>query len=281
MAALSQYRRFEKHMSRIEAAYIKALRAEYMRTRRVLVDELAALGIDGPALPSVIRGEVARLEARAVEIGRQIGADVEFATGDFIGGQLAEFEGMPGLEQLLFDTADERTGIFRVTLGNVPAWVPLLGIVLLAEIRMLKASRESGKAIMARLFATTPQNGRVSIWRRIGNSLSIESSRLVWEAANGVLDSVYRRVNELVDMALRKQAIAMIDTHTTETCRRVHGQIVPVRSSFKLTGTPRFADRMKSPPFHWNCRTASVMVPPGVGEENQQLLRAQVIALQE
>jgi hypothetical protein len=30
---------------------------------------------------------------------------------------------------------------------------------------------------------------------------------------------------------------------------------------FTLTGTPRFADRVHAPPFHWNCRTAIALVP--------------------
>ena len=54
----------------------------------------------------------------------------------------------------------------------------------------------------------------------------------------------------------RKQAVAVIDNRTTDCCLRVHGQIVDMNGKFVLTGTPRFADRMAVPPFHWYCRSS-------------------------
>ena len=58
-----------------------------------------------------------------------------------------------------------------------------------------------------------------------------------------------------------RQAIATIDERTTDTCLRVHGQTVGLNEPFKLTGTPRFADEMMRPKFHWYCRTSVVLVP--------------------
>jgi hypothetical protein len=40
---------------------------------------------------------------------------------------------------------------------------------------------------------------------------------------------------------------------------KVHGQVVGSEEKFHLTGTPRFADYVHAPPFHWNCRTAEVI----------------------
>lgn len=57
-----------------------------------------------------------------------------------------------------------------------------------------------------------------------------------------------------------KQAVAAIDNKTTDCCLRVHGQTAPVGGMFTLTGEPRFADKLPSAPFHWNCRTATAMV---------------------
>jgi hypothetical protein len=57
-----------------------------------------------------------------------------------------------------------------------------------------------------------------------------------------------------------RQAVAAIDAKTTDCCLRVHGQTAPLNGMFTLTGTPRFADRMPYPPFHWNCRTATALV---------------------
>jgi len=59
-----------------------------------------------------------------------------------------------------------------------------------------------------------------------------------------------------------RQAIAAIDERTTDCCLRVHGQVVGLRADFLLTGTPRFADKLRDPPFHWWCRTSVCLVRP-------------------
>ena len=45
---------------------------------------------------------------------------------------------------------------------------------------------------------------------------------------------------------------------------------------FHLTGTPRFADDMKNPPFHWKCRTSQVLIKPE--ERNDELTQAMIEA---
>lgn len=57
-----------------------------------------------------------------------------------------------------------------------------------------------------------------------------------------------------------KQAIAAMDERTTDCCLRVHGQTVPLKGKFRLTGTPRYADELGAPPFHFYCRTATALV---------------------
>jgi hypothetical protein len=57
-----------------------------------------------------------------------------------------------------------------------------------------------------------------------------------------------------------RQAVAAIDERTTDCCLRVHGQVVGLRKDFELTGTPRFADKLRDPPFHWWCRTSVALV---------------------
>ena len=58
----------------------------------------------------------------------------------------------------------------------------------------------------------------------------------------------------------KRQAIAAIDERTTDCCLQVQGQVVGLDEDFKLTGTPRFADELRNPPFHWWCRTATALV---------------------
>lgn len=64
-------------------------------------------------------------------------------------------------------------------------------------------------------------------------------------------------------VVFRRQAVAAIDERTTETCLRVHGQVVDMEEDFVLRGTPRFADELRAPPFHEYCRTSQVLVPAG------------------
>lgn len=65
-----------------------------------------------------------------------------------------------------------------------------------------------------------------------------------------------------------RQAVAAIDDRTTDCCLRVHGQTVPFNRPFRLTGTPRFADEIMWPPFHWYCRTAVALVRPEDSEDD-------------
>lgn len=76
---------------------------------------------------------------------------------------------------------------------------------------------------------------------------------LVWNAFDNMTFNSSNGLN------FRKQAIAAIDMRTTDCCLRVHGQIQPFDSPFKLTGTPRFANEMDWPGFHWWCRTSAVL----------------------
>lgn len=57
-----------------------------------------------------------------------------------------------------------------------------------------------------------------------------------------------------------RQAVAAIDERTTDCCLRVHGQVVGMREDFVLTGTPRFAERLRNPPFHEYCRSSVCLV---------------------
>ena len=60
-------------------------------------------------------------------------------------------------------------------------------------------------------------------------------------------------------MGFQKQAVAAIDSKTTDCCLRVHGQVRDFNSPFTLTGTPRFADEVDWPAFHYYCRTSGVL----------------------
>ncbi len=75
-------------------------------------------------------------------------------------------------------------------------------------------------------------------------------------------DAVERsvHVHRVAITEFKRQSIAALDERTTDCCLRVHGQVVGLNEDFRLTGTPRFADRLRNPPFHWYCRTATALV---------------------
>lgn len=79
-------------------------------------------------------------------------------------------------------------------------------------------------------------------------------SKLVW--------SSFEYQARISSWTFSKQAVAALDGKTTDCCLRVHGQIQEWGKPFKLTGTPRFADEMDWPGFHWWCRTSGVLYLP-------------------
>lgn len=84
------------------------------------------------------------------------------------------------------------------------------------------------------------------------------------------------RTSEVTKTVFLRQAVAAIDDRTTDCCLSVHAQAVAMDKPFRLTGTPRFADKMMSPPFHWGpCRTVEALVrPKDADDELTQRLRA-------
>ncbi len=124
--------------------------------------------------------------------------------------------------------------------------------VLRAELRQGLLRGDSFDDLMRRLLAA---NG--SVFARGRLSAMLGARRNVITANNAARDLVYGYWAERIP-GLGKQAVAAIDENTTDCCLRVHGQVQSVSRPYVLTGTPRFADRMMYPAFHWNCRTSSV-----------------------
>lgn len=77
----------------------------------------------------------------------------------------------------------------------------------------------------------------------------------------------------------QKMAVAGLDERTTDCCLRVHGQVQPLSSKFELTGTPRFADRIAWPPFHWYCRTSGVLYQGGYDAGLSELMQKSAQAI--
>ena len=86
----------------------------------------------------------------------------------------------------------------------------------------------------------------------IAAALAFWTTALLWDAFGGW-------TNQYGGDVYQKIAVAAIDGRTTDCCLRVHGQTQPFDTPFHLTGTPRFADYMDWPGFHYYCRTAGAL----------------------
>jgi hypothetical protein len=84
------------------------------------------------------------------------------------------------------------------------------------------------------------------------------SQWIAWTVWSGFISPVDQYSKEEA-ARFKKQAVAALDDKTTDCCLKVHGQIKPIDQDFHLTGTPRYADYLPNPPFHWWCRTAYVL----------------------
>jgi hypothetical protein len=86
-----------------------------------------------------------------------------------------------------------------------------------------------------------------------------EGSRILPEVLSaGFVGYVFGLVQRR-EQPFGKQAIAAIDSRTTETCLNIHGQRQPMSKKFRVVGTPRFSRRKDWSPFHWYCRTSVVL----------------------
>jgi hypothetical protein len=144
------------------------------------------------------------------------------------------------------------------------AWLTGAGGQILAEATRLELTGAEPALVAARLFAPDLGDGRVSLWRSGLGGLGLATSDFVFGLDGVGRGAIYAAAEERSGIVYQKQAIAAIDQRTTRCCLRVHGQIQPLDRPFELTGTPRYADRMMQPPFHWRCRTVFALYHPAM-----------------
>ena len=99
---------------------------------------------------------------------------------------------------------------------------------------------------------------RVGVLRQseVISAAAFWATALLWDAFD------YWTTNHSNGTQFYKQAVAALDNRTTDCCLRVHAQVQPMSAPFILTGTPRFADKVDWPAFHWYCRTSGVLYLP-------------------
>jgi len=94
----------------------------------------------------------------------------------------------------------------------------------------------------------------------IATSLAFWATYLIWNSYDKTISANSQHTPGKKEEFM-KVAVAVLDDRTTDCCLRVHGQAQPMDQTFKLTGTPRFADEMDWPAFHNHCRTSCALYP--------------------
>lgn len=254
---------FIRKLTAVETEYLRQVEDKRREARRAWLDILTREGVSRSAVGQ-LRGEIQSLRREISALGREAGRDIRRTVGNYTRKQIdmARRAGLPVVEpaQLEVSNSDVQRDGEEAFLTSSPVWLDTLESNLDVAAARLRMAGADDAAILARLVSETVGDGRVSLWRSSGNEAQLEETRDVWTYASGLIAAYLATMNQLVTATeYKKQAIATIDERTTDCCLRVHGQIQPLDKPFKLTGTPRFGDRVPDPPFHWYCRTTEVL----------------------
>jgi len=124
-----------------------------------------------------------------------------------------------------------------------------------SQVTQIRAQLLSGIGDESLILGDEDRDGMLTPRPVVGTAATWVSAltMLAWTS------SIERATHSTRD-AYRRQAVAVIDERTTDCCLRVNGQVVGLNEDFHLTGTPRFADHLRNPPFHWYCRTSVALV---------------------
>ena len=243
---------------RLENKYLAEINLARANFRRASLDILTRDGVRLSVLPT-IRAEVSNLERQVTSIGRGQSVQVDELALWYMNQQLGNLRkvgetGLPNIQQLNLATYSERQQIYQNTLINSPAWITDLARSMDINITKLAVSGADVTTAIDRLLAVSIADGRASAFRLSAGAAQTEVRTQTWIASILAASGMFKGVQTITRTVYMKQAISAIDQVTTDCCLRVHGQIQPLDKPFILEGTPRFADKMDSQPFHWNCR---------------------------
>lgn len=263
MPDLRTAKRFARDMEHLEADYLKAIQRAMKETRLTLVE--TALSDPAASLAIMARREFDALSQQIAHLASKFGGPVETAATSMIQDEFDLFNRAVSAQTVNFNqalqgTSNERQSILAGFTQGVTGWLDQLQASFLTELRRLIQTEEPAETIADRLLAEQiAATGRASVWRTGTNLAAQQSQRDLWGLATALGGIVRKAGESQAGREWRKQAIAAIDERTTDCCLRVHGQIQPLDKPFILTGTPRYADEMKAPPFHDYCRTVQAL----------------------
>lgn len=284
MPELAPFDRFQRRFGALERRYLRALDREYRELRRHLLDVLEQAGLADPAFARILRNELDEFERLAAEIGRGLAPEALELVRAYYAAlvRLARSLGLVSVDADVFTATLQPRQLQVITDGLARApteWVASVRATMLSELGRLRRVGEDEKVAQTRLLSVGIVDGRASAWRQGRNSVSLGAQLALWSAGMGAIGLAQTELKTQTGVSFEKQAIAAIDERTTECCLRAHGQVQPLDKPFKLTGTPRFADEVMSPPFHWYCRTGESLYHPAfeeVGVTTRAMRRAAI-----
>lgn len=270
-----------RSLTRIERDEVRAVRrvaAAYRQAKQEIIADVLnrwapnAEGLSRGAVVNTARqlGILRAIDDRMIELERQVGVELR---------DIVQTNTQSAIEQiqseinLLPANIRPTVEIFsQVNTNMIEQFVPIgisdaqlstraISLQLQREIQAGLLQGESFPDLIRRLMSTEATTG-ASIWARGETSATLSIRRLVITSENAAKNEALRVINSQGGTQVQRQAIAAISPETTDCCLRVHGQIREVDEPFTLTGTPRFADQMLHPSFHYNCRTSIAMYHP-------------------
>lgn len=252
---------YVRKMRAQEVKYLADINAARRDFRRATLDILMRYGVK-IAIFQDIQREIYALEQRVTTSSRENAALLDELIIWYANQQLgilrkAGETGLPTVQQVNLGTYSVRQEIYQGTIMGTPAWIGDMARSLETNITRLAVTGDDIQSAVNRLLSVSIQDGRASIYRLSGAAAATETQTVTWTAAAGATVAIYKHIGSIAQKEYFHQAIAAIDQNTTDCCLQVHGQIQPLDKPFILYGTPRFADKLDSPPFHWNCRTAT------------------------
>lgn len=149
-----------------------------------------------------------------------------------------------------------------VAMNDIRAITGTMSSQLTSAVQNGLIQGESFPNLIHRLMASVPTGEQPAIWNNGRNSAELMTRRLVITANNSAKISALDQVNQQGGVQVKKQWNSVINERTTDCYLRAHGQIREVNERFRLTGTPRFASELLSPPGHWRCRSSVTMYHP-------------------
>ena len=265
-------------LERHEAASVRRVAASYRRARAEIVTALVERWPGSITTPeqaeATLRqlGLLQQIDARLLQLEQELGIvlrDIVSSSSEMAVEQIRrEISSLPphlrgDATTLAFAQIDTRMieRFVPAALADVRLGTRATSLQLQRELQIGLIQGQSFDNLVRRLMASTPTGEGPAVWRNGELSAELHVRRTVITANNGAHQEAIREAEREIP-EVKKQVFAALGKNTTDCCLRAHGQIQPVSQPYILVGTPRFADAIMFPAFHWRCRSTSAMYHP-------------------